>query len=229
MNRALLVSLALSFAAGCGSAAASSTSLRSANEPPKPPTFIEDDYARALAEAKAKDKPLFIDTWAPWCHTCLSMRAYVFKDPALAPLAKEFVWLSVDTEKAENAKFMERYAIEVWPTLWVIDAKTEKPALKWLGSATTPELVSLLEDAKAAALHGDTQGQAGALFLQGNKATAAGDRAEAARDYKAALAAAPPGWAKRPRVVEALVERLDELKDWDGSSSPKGPRVNPVR
>ena len=28
--------------------------------------FIEDDYGRALAEAKAKNLPLFIEAWAPW-------------------------------------------------------------------------------------------------------------------------------------------------------------------
>jgi hypothetical protein len=28
--------------------------------------FIEDDYARALAEAKSRGVPLFVDTWAPW-------------------------------------------------------------------------------------------------------------------------------------------------------------------
>jgi hypothetical protein len=28
--------------------------------------FIEDDYDRALTEAKAKGLPLFVDTWAPW-------------------------------------------------------------------------------------------------------------------------------------------------------------------
>ena len=28
--------------------------------------FIEDDYPRALAEAKTKGLPLFVDTWAPW-------------------------------------------------------------------------------------------------------------------------------------------------------------------
>ena len=28
--------------------------------------FIQDDYARALAEAKAKKLPLFIEAWAPW-------------------------------------------------------------------------------------------------------------------------------------------------------------------
>jgi hypothetical protein len=28
--------------------------------------FIDDDYPRALAEAKARNVPLFIETWAPW-------------------------------------------------------------------------------------------------------------------------------------------------------------------
>jgi hypothetical protein len=28
--------------------------------------FIEDDYKRALAEARAKKRPLFIEAWAPW-------------------------------------------------------------------------------------------------------------------------------------------------------------------
>ena len=31
-----------------------------------PLPFIQDDYARALSEAKAKGVPLFVDTWAPW-------------------------------------------------------------------------------------------------------------------------------------------------------------------
>jgi len=28
--------------------------------------FIEDDYPRALAEARARKVPLFVDAWAPW-------------------------------------------------------------------------------------------------------------------------------------------------------------------
>ena len=28
--------------------------------------FHEDDYAAALAEARAKKLPLFIEAWAPW-------------------------------------------------------------------------------------------------------------------------------------------------------------------
>ena len=28
--------------------------------------FIEDDYARALNEARSRNLPLFIEAWAPW-------------------------------------------------------------------------------------------------------------------------------------------------------------------
>ena len=28
--------------------------------------FINDDYGKALAEAKARNLPLFIEAWAPW-------------------------------------------------------------------------------------------------------------------------------------------------------------------
>lgn len=28
--------------------------------------FIKDDYAKAVAEAKTKKVPIFVDAWAPW-------------------------------------------------------------------------------------------------------------------------------------------------------------------
>lgn len=28
--------------------------------------FIENDYAKAVARAKTKHVPLFVDAWAPW-------------------------------------------------------------------------------------------------------------------------------------------------------------------
>jgi hypothetical protein len=28
--------------------------------------YIEDDYPRALAEARARHVPIFVETWAPW-------------------------------------------------------------------------------------------------------------------------------------------------------------------
>jgi hypothetical protein len=28
--------------------------------------FIENDYAKAIAQARAKNVPLFVEAWAPW-------------------------------------------------------------------------------------------------------------------------------------------------------------------
>ena len=38
------------------------------SHPAKPSVlpFIADDYPKALAEARAKKLPLFVDSWAPW-------------------------------------------------------------------------------------------------------------------------------------------------------------------
>jgi thioredoxin-like negative regulator of GroEL len=109
-------------------------------------TFIEDDYARARSEARAKGLPLFVDAWATWCHTCLSMRAYVFPDARLRPLAGRFVWLSIDTERESNADLVSRLHVRVLPTLFVIDPADERVRLEWPGSLTAPELVALLDD-----------------------------------------------------------------------------------
>ena len=178
------------------------------------PVFIEDDFPRALREARAKNRPLFIDAWAPWCHTCLSMRSYVFNDSSLRPLANDFVWLAIDTEKASNADFLAAYPLQVWPTLWVINAADGKPALKWLGSATPAELVSLLGDASAAIVQGDTGGEAGAALLRGNQAAARGEVDDAIREYGATLEIAPQDWSKRAHAVEALAQLLEGKKDY---------------
>src|SRR5688572_24556754 len=80
-------------------------------------TFNEDDYPRAIKQAKASGKPVFADTWAIWCHSCMSMKQYVLPAPEMQALANSFVWLSIDSEKAENADFLERFPATSIPTL----------------------------------------------------------------------------------------------------------------
>ncbi len=111
-----------------------------------PIRFIDDDYPRALAEARARGVPLFVDAWAPWCHTCLSMRAFVFTDDRMRPVANRFVWLSLDTEREANAALVTKLAVRVLPTLFVIEPATERVALAWPGSLTASELAALLDD-----------------------------------------------------------------------------------
>ena len=55
-------------AVACGAAlmtaGAAAAGTQAARRPVLP--FIQDDYARALAEARARKVPVFIDAWAPW-------------------------------------------------------------------------------------------------------------------------------------------------------------------
>jgi tetratricopeptide (TPR) repeat protein len=170
-------------------------------------TFIEDDYPRALKEAKAKGKPIFADTWATWCHSCMSMKQFVLPAPEMQVLVDDFVWLSVDSEKTENGDFLDRFPSTSIPTLWVIDPVDERPMLKWVGATTAPELVTLLGDASRGRTE-KTVGEAATAALRGDQASAAGNLDEAVSAYREALARAPADWTRRPRVIEALSTRL---------------------
>jgi hypothetical protein len=67
MVPAMRTCLASLLAIGLLACTASRTSVPgTAAQEGAPLPFIEDDYARALSEAKAKGVPLFVDTWAPW-------------------------------------------------------------------------------------------------------------------------------------------------------------------
>ncbi|GAC1549635.1 MAG: hypothetical protein NVS3B10_12910 [Polyangiales bacterium] len=210
---------------GCGpSDVAARPEVRSAPSPvPLPPDgarqshgeaaealpFVHDDYARALAEAKRTKRPIFVDAWAPWCHSCLSMRAYVLTDASLAPLAKDFVWLTIDTEKDSNGPFVERFTNRVWPTLWVIDPEHESPILRWEGTATAPELLTLLATAREGG-RGSQTAEATMTFLRANQAASRGDVGEAERRYREVLAKDSP---ERARAAEALVGLLAAKDD----------------
>jgi tetratricopeptide (TPR) repeat protein len=78
------------------------------------------------------------------------MRANVFTDKALRRYAGQFVWLSLDVEKAENAAYKKKYAADALPMFFVLDPKTEKAALRWVGGATVPQLQKILADGAAA-------------------------------------------------------------------------------
>jgi thiol-disulfide isomerase/thioredoxin len=172
--------------------------------------FVHDDYARALAESKRTKRPIFVDAWAPWCHSCQSMRAYVLTDPSLAPLANDFVWLTIDTEKESNASFVERFQNRVWPTLWVVDGERESAVLRWEGTATAPELLTLLATVRDGGRAGAAE--ATMTFLRANQAASRGDVAGAARGYREVIAR--KDFPERARAVEALVGLLSSKKDY---------------
>jgi tetratricopeptide (TPR) repeat protein len=186
-----------------------STPEPSDRAPRSSPVFVANDYAGALEQARQQELPLFVDAWAPWCHTCVSMKAFVLKDPALDPVVSKFVWASVDTEHDSSAQFVRKFPMEVWPTLWVIDPKDERPRLKWSGAATATELASLLEATVDSLQADDPNAQAAwAAWQLGNARIAKAERDLGIAEYRRALSLAPADFSGRRHVVEALVFQL---------------------
>ena len=142
------------------------------------------------------------------------MKAYVFTDKALGRYAGQFVWLSLDVEKAENAPYRKKYGLNELPTFLVLDPKTEKVALRWVGGASVPQLVRILADATSAVKGRVPAGEA-ALALA-DKLYGEADYAKAAAAYREAIEKAPAGWPRYGRALESLLFALYATKDYAG-------------
>lgn len=161
------------------------------------------------------------------------MRAKVLTDPSLAEHAGRFVWLSINTEEAKNAAFLEKYPVEGLPTFFIVDPAVEKPALKWLGSATAPQFVQLFADGeRAVRAGGAAAADADGLLAEADRHFAGKEMKEAAEGYRAALKAAGSSWPQRARALESLAGALSAGEEWEACATlareeapgmPRGP------
>jgi hypothetical protein len=138
------------------------------------------------------------------------MRAFVFTDEALAKHAGQFVWLSIDTENAKNAAFIEKYPVRAWPSFYVIDPATEKVVLRWVGGATVPQLEKLFADGRRAAGAGrpatvTASRRAAEAVSRADDLYGKGDYAGAAKAYSEAMKLLTPQSRDYARVVESLL------------------------
>ena len=182
-----------------------------------PIPWFADAYPVALSIARMKKVPVVVDLWAPWCHTCLSMQSFVFKDPSLAAAADRFIWVAVDTEKASNASVLTKLPVEVWPTFYVLDPANEAVAARQLGSMSIQQLRSFLDDGErtVTAAHKSElkPGDPLALLVAGDVAAMDKKYAHAARLYGEALAKAPKDWPRRGPALVSRVRALQKLPD----------------
>ncbi|HET9792929.1 MAG TPA: tetratricopeptide repeat protein [Thermoanaerobaculia bacterium] len=139
------------------------------------------------------------------------MRAFVFTDAALTRQAGRFVWLSIDTENGKNAGFLKKFPVDVWPSMFVIDAGSETAAMRWVGGATTAQLLGILADGERAVRR--TRGGFEEALARADRAYAQGKNAEAAKEYREAIAKAPRSWPRYGRTVESLLFALDQSHD----------------
>jgi tetratricopeptide (TPR) repeat protein len=148
--------------------------------------FIEDDYPAALAQARKEHKPVLVDTWASWCHTCLSMQRFVFPDPGLRPVKDAVVWLAIDSENPKNNAFLDRFPLDAWPTFLVIDSREERVVGRWIGAASVNDFRAFVHEGARAA-GSEKHDAATAALHKGYEARAKGDFAAAAEAYRKAI------------------------------------------
>jgi tetratricopeptide (TPR) repeat protein len=175
--------------------------------------FLEDDYPRALAQAKAERKLLFVDAWATWCHTCLSMKRFVLDDPGLSAVRDAVIWLAVETEADRNRDFVEKYPIDGLPTFFLIDPAREEVAARWLGAGTANELRAFVQEHAAAWAATQDTGRSPALLATraGDQARQRGDLVGAAAAYRTAVRRSPAHDPQRPERLLLLATTLSKL------------------
>lgn len=181
-----------------------------------------DDFPAASACALKLGRPIAIDLWAPWCHTCLSMQQRILADAGLADFAERFVWLTVDTDRASSEAVVAKYPSVAWPTFYVVEPKEGRLLARLVGGASLGQfkafLIAGLEwgGFESSSLEGTRPEGAGkdsaggpqslaALIAKAHTAESKRAWAEAGRLYDRALAGAPRDWSRRP---DTLVSRL---------------------
>lgn len=101
--------------------------------------WIVDNATSAFRLAKATGRPVFVDVWATWCHTCLHMREFVLDDESVRPLESSAIWLSLDSDRPENAKFLEAHPAPALPTFFMFSQDSNE-LQRWVGSMDTEQL-----------------------------------------------------------------------------------------
>lgn len=140
------------------------------------------------------------------------MRAYVFTDKALERYAGRFVWLAVDTENSVNAKFLQKFPINVWPTLMIVDPHRQSVVLRYSGGATVPQLAKLLESGEKT-FRAKSQTSADVLLADADRLASSEKSAGAAAAYERAIASAPKHWPSLGRAAESLTLTLLIARD----------------
>jgi thioredoxin-like negative regulator of GroEL len=197
-------------ASGTGSAPAvgSATGPCTGAKAHGPLAWFEDDYAAALACARQTRRPLVIDMWAPWCHTCISMQTTVLQDASLAPLAGRFVFVAIDTDREQNAQIVAKLPLQNWPTFFVLSPDDESVQERWLGAASIEQFRTLLKDGEAAYLarrDGAALDPLLAKLRTGNQAATRKDWPAAAAAWGDIVATAPATWSRRSDVLVSLI------------------------
>ena len=84
--------------------------------------FMEENWNKALQEAKKQNKPIFLDAYTTWCGPCKMLKSKTFTDKVVGEFFnKNFINIALDMEKGDGLAVAEKYNINAYPTLIITD------------------------------------------------------------------------------------------------------------
>ncbi len=108
----------------------------------------EADVDRAIAQARAQNKPLLLYWGATWCPPCNQLKATLFNRADFAALSRHFVAVFVDGDRPAAQKIGARFKVSAYPTL-VLFTPQGQEITRLPGEADAPQVLALLEQGLA--------------------------------------------------------------------------------
>jgi thioredoxin 1 len=97
------------------------------------------EMEQILADAKSKNKIIFVDVYATWCGPCKWMDENTFTDARVAEkFNKHFINYKVDGESFAGVNIALKYKVDAYPTYLFLDA--DGKVLKRMEGMMYPEL-----------------------------------------------------------------------------------------
>lgn len=107
--------------------------------------FQELSLEKAREQAKAENKPVFLDCYTSWCGPCRMMANEVFTLEAAGDyFNKNFVCVKTDMEKGEGPAIGKQYGVDAYPTFLIINSDG-KLMHKIVGAMSLKELIENVE------------------------------------------------------------------------------------
>ncbi len=89
----------------------------------KRPLLFGHDFETAVAEAKAKGKPLLVDFETTWCGPCKQMDAWVYTAAKVADAARAGGIIAVKVDGDARRDLKKRFKVAAYPTMILLSAE----------------------------------------------------------------------------------------------------------
>lgn len=109
----------------------------------------QDDYAKAMQQAKQENKPVLLAFHASWCGPCKQMKNVVYHDSEVIKAAEPFVRVLLDVDK--TPQLASQYQVSPIPAYRIL-GKDGAVVENLVGAASATEFTAWLKAAYAKTL-----------------------------------------------------------------------------